>query len=83
MSGRHLVSGNLALNVILSFIYLFSDSNLNSVNLKPHTLTNTPTKHTVTHSFHPNNTSNLYIGHVAKLSLSGPQSPVPLTATEQ
>lgn len=40
MSERHLVSGNSALNgcgyVIRSFIYLFSDSNLNSINFKAH-----------------------------------------------
>lgn len=71
MSGRHLVSGNLALNVILAFIYLFSDSNMNSINFKPHTLSNTPIKHSK-HTLSVSNTSNLYIGHLAKLSLSGP-----------
>lgn len=81
MSERHLVSGNSALNgcgyVIRSFIYLFSASDPNSINLKLRmhtdtTHTHTPIKHAVTHLNSLQSTSKQHTGHVAELSLSGP-----------
>lgn len=81
MSERHLVSGNSALNgrgyVIHSLIYLFSARDLNSINLKARTHT-----HIQTHRYTLNQLKPIH-RPCGKAVPVWPDSPVPLTATEQ
>lgn len=85
MSERHLVSGNSALNgrgyVIHSFIYLFSASDLNSNNLKARTHAHTHT-HVQTQGYTLNQLKPIH-RPCGKAVPVWPDSPVPLTATEQ